>query len=281
MWAESVWRYLSVLPPAGRSLAAAAFGLARPATFDSWFRTLDGLLPQLLRQRIPGDKLQKLAGSLAATSADDLFFRLASTWQDPASVVLGSTPQDAALPDGSTHIADFAERMMCVDTLTYLPDDILVKVDRAAMGVSLETRVPILDPDVARFAWSLPKRLKIRSGKGKWILREVLAKYLPRALFERPKMGFGVPIDSWLRGPLRAWAENGLSEDRLRREGYFDPRPIRTKWEEHLSGRRNWQHHLWTVLMFQAWQEHGRRVSDAAATQAAPDAASGALRDAS
>ena len=139
------------------------------------------------------------------------------------------------------------------DALGYLPDDILVKVDRAAMAVSLETRVPFLDHRVFEFAARLPLRFKIRAGETKWILRQLLYKYVPRDLVERPKMGFGVPIDQWLRGPLRAWAESLLDEARLRREGYLDPRVVRACWQEHQSGARNWQHRLWVVLMFQSW----------------------------
>jgi asparagine synthase (glutamine-hydrolysing) len=188
---------------------------------------------------------------------DDLYWSLVSEW-DPASVVKGAdqvspSPWESnnALPAGLNPV----ERMMFRDAVTYLPDDILCKVDRAAMACSLETRVPFLDHRVVELAWRLPLNMKIRGSTGKWALRQVLYKYVPKELIERPKAGFAIPIGQWLRGPLRDWAESLLGETRLRQEGYFHPEPIRKAWAEHLTGKRDHTPKIWTILTFQAWLE--------------------------
>jgi asparagine synthase (glutamine-hydrolysing) len=206
---------------------------------------------------LPGDKLYKLSNLLMMAEPETLYHRLLSLWDNPTAVVLGAVEPLTAVTDPAqwASVPGLIEQMMYLDTRTYMPDDLLVKVDRASMGVSLEVRTPLLDHRVVEWAWQLPTSLKVRDGEGKWALREVLYKYVPRRLVDRPKMGFGVPIDSWLRGPLRAWAESLLDEKRLRDEGFLDPAPIRQRWADHLSGQRDWQYSLWTVLMFQAWRD--------------------------
>jgi asparagine synthase (glutamine-hydrolysing) len=228
-----------------------------PTSWSHIAGAVDGFLPAALKFSNSGEKIHKGAGVLASTSADELYLGLVSHWDDPASVVVGGLEPPTLLTGNTPSLAGLGnvERMMALDMLTYLPDDILAKVDRASMAVSLESRVPFLDHRVVEFAWRLPLDLKLRDGQTKWALRQVLYRHVPQALIERPKMGFGVPIDSWLRGPLKPWAEALLDESRLKREGYFHPGPIRKKWQEHLSGQRNWQHQLWDVLMFQVWLE--------------------------
>jgi len=218
-------------------------------------------MPKAARQRHFPDKMQKLLAILGVETQEELYLKLISLWQTPEAAVLNAHEPLTALTDRSqwADVPDFVHWMMYLDMVTYLPDDILVKVDRASMGVSLESRVPYLDDHrVAEFAWRLPESMKIRDGQSKWLLRQVLYQYVPEELIERPKMGFGVPIASWLRGPLRDWAEDYLKEERLIREGFFDPAPVRRKWHEHLSGQRNWQYLLWGVLMFQTWLEEQR-----------------------
>lgn len=194
---------------------------------------------------------------------DDLFVAATSEWTHAEKIVLRGFIAPNLLDERERwpRLTDPVARMMALDGMTYLPDDILVKVDRASMAVSLETRAPFLDRDVMEFAWSLPMSMKLRDGKGKWILRQLLDRYVPRELIERPKMGFAIPLDAWLRGPLRDWAETLLLESRLRDEGYFDPVPIRAAWETHVRGEAAFGSRLWPVLMFQSWREQQGSIS--------------------
>lgn len=260
-WAAQLWRRVGILPKPIRSALAGVLTTLSPASWNTALARLSRFIPSAWSYANPGDKLHKLAEILAVKSPEEVYLGLVSHWKQPAAVVIDGVEPPTALTERACwpDLPDFESLMMYLDAVSYLPDDILVKVDRAAMGVSLEMRVPFLDHRVVKFAWSLPLHMKIRNGQGKWILRQLLYKYVPKDLIERPKMGFGVPIDSWLRGPLRDWAESLLDESRLKREGFFHPEPIRQKWTEHLSGQRNWQYYLWDVLMFQAWlaEQHG------------------------
>lgn len=201
-------------------------------------------------------KVGKMGGMLRARTHGDFYRHFVSYWHDPASVVVGGTQPPT--PFSQTMRGSTLDAMMKLDAITYLPDDILVKVDRAAMAVSLETRVPLLDHRVYEFAWGLPEHYKLRGNTGKWLLRQVLQRHVPRELVERPKRGFAVPLAEWLRGPLREWADDLLDESRLRQQGLFQPEPIVRKWREHVSGHRNWASHLWGVLMTQAWLDRYR-----------------------
>ncbi len=257
-WGERIWRKIAWLPVPIRRGVARAVAAVPTSNWDSLYGRLDFMLSDKLRIAQPGDKLHKLSERMAAVrDVDDLYFNLVSEWRQPAEVVIGGTEPSTLLTDRTAWPKRLGpeHRMMYLDTMSYLPDDILAKVDRAAMGVSLETRVPLLDHRVVEFAWRLPLSMKIRGGQGKWILRQILYKYVPQKLIERPKMGFGVPVSAWLRGPLREWAGALLDKSRLEREGFFHPAPIRQKWDEHLSRQRDWQQSLWSLLMFQAWLE--------------------------
>jgi asparagine synthase (glutamine-hydrolysing) len=250
-WGNTLNRLLSRIPPPLRRAAAAGLRAAPPAVWNRLFTAV----PKRWRPLQAGHRAHKLANIFDNAGEDAIYRRLVSQWDNPEEIAANGHELGGPLWDSTLvhDFPDFTDRMQFVDMVTYLPDDILAKVDRATMAVGLEGRVPLLDHRVVALAWSLPQRLKVRDGKGKWILRQLLQKYVPANLVERPKMGFGVPIDLWLRGPLREWAETLLSPARLSADGLLRPEPIRQAWSEHLNGTRNWQYPLWTVLMLQAW----------------------------
>ncbi len=228
---------------------------------STWDRSVS-IGSRLMRRssiRTPGDKVHKLARLMSADSEDALYDRLTTHWAMDETPVLG-VDRVAASESRSRIVSNTAEQFMLWDLAAYLPGDILTKVDRASMAVGLEARVPFLDHRVLDLAWQLPLDLKIRDSKGKWILRQVLYRYVPRELVDRPKTGFGIPIDSWLRGPLNGWAGDLLTREQIEADGYLDADLIQEKWREHLSGRRSWTHELWSVLMFGSWlSETGTR----------------------
>ncbi|KWV59459.1 asparagine synthetase B [Bradyrhizobium macuxiense] len=252
---ERLWGSLSMVPFGLRRTARTLATRPSPAMYDRIVGPLLKVAPSKWRNAHVGEKIHKAADILTMRNIDEVYLRLCSQWPEPAQIVVDGREHPTMLT-GMEALPEFAgpvERMMYLDTMSYLPDDILVKVDRAAMAVSLETRVPLLDHRIVEFALSLPIEISRADGETKWPLRQVLYRHVPKHLIERPKMGFGVPIAVWLRGALREWAEDLLSEDRLRREGYFRCGMVRKLWQEHLSGRRNHQYCLWNVLMFQAW----------------------------
>ncbi len=256
-WAVEIWRRLGRMPRPLRQLLGGAITRVSPGAWDAVFGALHPVLPRKFKQQNPGDKLHKLAKNLDMRQAQEVYPGLVTFWGDIPSLVPGSRDTSTIVdrPDDWPPLASFQHQMMCLDALTYLTDDILVKVDRAAMGVSLETRVPLLDHRVVEFAWRLPLNLKIRGEQRKYLLRRLLDRHVPAELIDRPKMGFGIPLGEWLRGPLREWSEALIEPGRLQREGWLNPQPIHALWREHLSGQRNWSYHLWNVLIFQAWLE--------------------------
>jgi asparagine synthase (glutamine-hydrolysing) len=253
-WAQKV----AAVPLALRRMGSAALGALPAEAWSALLVPVAPLLPRELRVGDRADRLRKLRTVLGARCDDDVYRQMISFWPDAAHPALGAPQLASAFSEPAPALADFEARMMLLDLRTYLPDDILVKVDRAAMAASLETRVPLLDHRIVEFALRLPLRQKMRHGRGKWVLRQLLDRYVPRTLVDGPKKGFGIPIHEWLRGPLRAWAEDLLSVERLRRAGFIDPGPVRTLWHQHLEGRSDWGYRLWPVLMFEAWREQVR-----------------------
>lgn len=250
----SAWNFAARWPHPLRVAAASALEAVPPARWDAMAAVLGPALPSRLRHRAPGEKVHKLARMLSARDGRDAYLALASTGPGGAETVLGgrAPPYPAVEPPPGLSLT---EQMMFLDLVSYLPDDVLTKVDRASMAVGLEVRAPLLDHRVLAYAWSLPLDLKVRDGQGKWVLRQVLHRHVPPALVERPKAGFAVPLAAWLRGPLRDWAEDLLQEGRLREQGLLRAEVVRERWAQHLSGRRDWHAFLWSVLVFQQWLE--------------------------
>jgi asparagine synthase (glutamine-hydrolysing) len=250
--ASRLWGGLSLMPSALRHTLA---GVIRAVSPERWSTLLSGL-PARIQHAQFGDKLHKLADVLDMPDRSAVYRRLVSHW-DPQAAVPGADEYRGLLwdPTVAEQMPGFREQMQFLDLVTYLPDDILTKVDRASMAVALEARVPLLDHRVVEFAWRLPSTAKVRHGTSKWLLRQVLYRHVPKELIERPKMGFGIPLGQWLRGPLRDWAESLLDEKRLREAGLVDAALVRKYWEEHLSGHRNWQYQLWDVLMLESWRQ--------------------------
>jgi asparagine synthase (glutamine-hydrolysing) len=252
LWAERLSRAVSLVPRPLRGASASALRALAPETWTRLFH----FVPSSWRPALPGDKLHKIATLLDNPAPDAIYRRLVSQWERPGEVAAAGQEPHGPLWDETIaqDFSSFIPRMQFLDMVTYLPDDILTKVDRATMAVGLEGRVPLLDHRVVAYSWSLPLGFKIKRGNSKWLLRRVLDRYVPRPLIDRPKMGFGVPIDTWLRGPLRDWAEQLLAPARLASDGFVRVEPVRQAWREHLEGIRNWQYPLWTVLMLQAWR---------------------------
>jgi len=256
--AERIWNRLRVMPVSVRRLARRAMTAVAPRQYEQTVAMLQRILGVRLQARRVGYKAHKLAGILDAQSPAELYGRLTSHWNGLGPVLIGDSQSGSQELMHAAALGSFTEQMMYWDLISYLPDDILVKVDRASMACALEARVPFLDPRVVEFAWRLPLSIKRRDGIGKWPLRRVLDRYVPRALVDRPKAGFAVPIDAWLRGPLRDWAESLLSVDALKRSGVFEPDAVRELWSRHQTGKLDAQYALWNLLMFQAWEQHFR-----------------------
>ena len=261
---QSVWKRIGWLPYPIRMVLSWILRSIPPSLWSSALNSVRSLFPRKLQRELRGDRPHKFADILAARSSGEFYKELISCWKRPVDLVIGGREPDTTLTNASqwASLGDFRQQMMYLDQVTYLPDDILTKVDRASMGVGLEARVPLLDHRVVEFAAHLPLGMKIRAGRGKWLLRQVLYRHLPKELVERPKKGFGIPLGAWLRGPLREWAEAILDEREIVADGYLRPEPIRKLWGDHLAGDRNWGAYLWTVLMFQSWLRYWMTPQD-------------------
>lgn len=251
----NIWARIAWLPQPVRQAASRGLHCFSPQQWNQLAHFVGSIVPSVTQIDSPGDKVHRLAQMLSADGPSSRYQAIVSACESPSSILRGAEEPATLLRDRcqGQEFSNFYRHMMFLDAVTYLPDDILVKVDRASMAVSLEARAPYLDHRVVEFAARVPMSMKIRDGQGKWILRRVLYQYVPKELIERPKKGFALPIAEWLRGPLREWAEELLHEDRLQCEGYFHPGTVRKLWGEHLSGQRNLENQVWGLLMFQAW----------------------------
>ena len=257
IWGQKLWRSYGRWPQPLRKLLASALMILSPNQWDVFFSVVGKFLPARFNVRLPGDKVHKLAHAISCRNFKDLYHRLVSLYEIPGKILNENYNAYHPMPleELNTSVPQYADQMMYWDLTTYLLDDILVKVDRASMSVSLETRVPFLDHHLIDFAWKMPLSLKLRHNQTKWILRQLLYQYVPAKLIERPKMGFGIPIGEWMRGPLRDWVESLIDDTRLNQQGIFNSQPIKKMWHEHLTSKRNWQHHLWNILIFQSWYD--------------------------
>ncbi|MFX0197079.1 MAG: asparagine synthase (glutamine-hydrolyzing) [Candidatus Hodarchaeota archaeon] len=255
LYPPPIWNILRCLPPFCRRFFSGFIRLIPPTKWNALGFMTNPFLPRGWGKLVSGDKIHRFAEIIDSKDFLNFYSMIASHWRFPHKVVQNAQEPSAFFTKENDNLdpLDNYQKMMFADLLTYLPDDILTKVDRASMAVSLEVRVPFLDHRIVEFAWRIPTEMKFRNGKWKWILRKVLYRYIPPELIERDKMGFTLPMDMWLRGPLRDWAEDLLNEDRLGKEGFFSPQIIRDVWTKHLSAERNFGYMLWNVLMFQAW----------------------------
>ncbi len=259
-WVKNIWKGIKFLPYSVRRKMAHTIFAFSPKFMDRLILPVMSMLPEKYNYKTPGDKIKKIGKVLDSKSLEETYLKLISHWEYPEDLVINSLEPLTLLNSGKNVLENFSieEKMMFLDTMTYLPDDILVKVDRASMNFSLETRMPFLDHRVIDFAWKLPLKFKIKDGERKYIINKLLRKKIPKDLIDRPKMGFAVPLDNWLRGPLKDWAENLLDKNRIKNEGYFNCQLITEKWEQHKTGDQNWQYHLWDILMFESWLENNK-----------------------
>ena len=253
---QKLWGKFNRIPHCLRKIGSQTISKIPAGTLNS----IHSMLPVPNRSNNFSDRVFKGGRLLRAKNIDQFYLEFISYWSDPEALVINSKEPKTILNSNLEGIQDMSnmERMMYLDLLSYLPGDILTKVDRASMAVSLETRLPFLDHRLIEFAWSLPNEYKYNNGQSKWILKEVLNKYIPKKLYDRPKQGFGMPINEWLKGSLKEWGEDLLNEQKIKEQGYFDAKQVREKWSQHQSGKSNWQHQLWNVLMFQSWMEENK-----------------------